>query len=68
MAERVEVYKNKAGKFAWRKVAVNEEITATDGGQGYTRLIDAVRMAKRENEGLPIVEVYEDARDPEPMV
>lgn len=43
----VEIYKRSDGKYAWRVVAANGKIVATDGGQGYERRIDAQRMVTR---------------------
>lgn len=44
MAENVTgVYQRTDGKWAWRIVADNGQITATDGGQGFSRRIDAER-------------------------
>lgn len=37
------VYQRSDGKWAWRVVAANGQITATDGGQGFSRRIDAQR-------------------------
>lgn len=39
------IYKRKDGKWAWRLIAQNGQIVATDGGQGYERKIDATDMA-----------------------
>lgn len=41
MVKVIEVYTRDDGKFAWRAVAHNNEIVATDGGQGYDNAEDA---------------------------
>jgi uncharacterized protein YegP (UPF0339 family) len=46
MAARV-LYKRGDGKWAWRLVADNGQIIATDGGQGYDNESDARTMADR---------------------
>lgn len=46
MAERV-LYRRGDGKWAWRLVANNGDIIATDGGQGYENEDDARSMADR---------------------
>ncbi len=46
MSDRRVVYKRADGKWAWRLV-VNENIVATDGGQGYENEADARNMADR---------------------
>lgn len=52
MAERVEVYRTAGGKWDWRKLTQNENVTATSGSQGYENKLDAIRMAKQENPEL----------------
>jgi uncharacterized protein YegP (UPF0339 family) len=44
--DRVEVYRDDAGEWRWRKVAANGEIIATSG-EGYTRKWSARRAARR---------------------
>jgi uncharacterized protein YegP (UPF0339 family) len=46
MAERV-LFKRADGKWAWRLIADNSEIIATDGGQGYENEDDCRSMADR---------------------
>ena len=46
MAERV-LYTRSDGKWAWRLVAENNQIIATDGSQGYNNEDDARSMADR---------------------
>jgi len=36
-------YRRADGRWAWRGIAANGHIVATDGGQGYERRIDAER-------------------------
>jgi uncharacterized protein YegP (UPF0339 family) len=43
----VEVYQRVDKKWAWRLLAGNTEIIATDGGQGYENKSDAVDMVDR---------------------
>lgn len=35
MKNRVEIYQREDDRWAWRLVAANGQIIATDGGQGY---------------------------------
>jgi len=44
---RVEMYKRHDRKWAWRLVADNGHIIATDGGQGYENRSDAMEMATK---------------------
>jgi len=53
--ERVEVFPRDDGRWAWRRVAENGQVIATDGGQGYEREAEAVRMAAEVNPGLPVI-------------
>lgn len=39
-------YKRADKRWAWRCVASNGQIVATDGGQGYERFLDCVRGAE----------------------
>jgi uncharacterized protein YegP (UPF0339 family) len=41
----VEVHQRSDGKWAWRLVAPNGRIIATDGGQGYENRVDCERIA-----------------------
>ena len=43
---RTHIYKRSDGKWAWRLVANNGQIIATDGGQGYEKKADAFEMAR----------------------
>lgn len=43
---KTEVFRRSDGKYAWRMVAGNGRIIATDGGQGYERRIDAISMVR----------------------
>ncbi len=58
MIERVEVYRDQANEYRWRRVVedVKREIVA-ESGEGYVRKIDAVRQAKRLNEGVDIYDL-----------
>jgi uncharacterized protein YegP (UPF0339 family) len=47
----LDVYKRNDGKWAWRLVAPNGQIIATDGGQGYENRKDAERMGKAVTRG-----------------
>lgn len=42
----VVLYRGRDGRFYWRYVATNGHVLA-DGGQGYSRRIDALNGAKR---------------------
>jgi uncharacterized protein YegP (UPF0339 family) len=42
----LDVYKRNDGKWAWRLVAPNGQIIATDGGQGYENRRDCEAVAK----------------------
>lgn len=42
------VYARSDGKFAWRIVADNGQVTATDGSQGFSRRIDAERALEHQ--------------------
>jgi uncharacterized protein YegP (UPF0339 family) len=46
MSKRI-LYTREDGKWAWRLVADNGKIIATDGGQGYEEEDDARNMADR---------------------
>ena len=59
MSERVEVFKDKSSEFRWRHLATNENIVS-ESGESYVRLIDAVRMAKQENPGVPVFQIEQD--------
>lgn len=45
MNATIEVYRRTDGKWAWRLVASNGNIIATDGGQGYENRADCEDMA-----------------------
>jgi hypothetical protein len=53
---RVEVYRRKDGRWAFRVVGANGQIVADDGNQGFERRIDAVTTASK----LGQVTVLED--------
>lgn len=42
-----EVFKREDGRWAWRLVAANGRIVATDGGQGYENEADADATGRR---------------------
>lgn len=44
---RAEVYRREDGRWAWRLVAPNGHIIATDGGQGYENREDAMAIIER---------------------
>lgn len=57
---RTEVYKRADGLWAWRVVAENGNIVATDGGQGYENRADCEHMAALftvtpEHDGVTII-------------
>lgn len=43
----VTVYRRSDDKYAWRAQTKNNEIVATDGGQGYENRDDAADMVRR---------------------
>ena len=45
MASKLEIFQREDGLWAWRLIASNGEIVATDGGQGYENRRDAERTA-----------------------
>lgn len=55
-APRSGVYRRSDGLWAWRVVARNGQITATDGGQGFSRRIDAADAYAAAREGRPVEE------------
>lgn len=57
---KLEIYRRADGKWAWRVRAANNQIVATDGGQGYENETDAMTMAGRllDAETVPSVEVF----------
>lgn len=50
---RVHIYKDDAGEYRWRRVAMNGEVVA-DSAEGYTRKHDACGAALNENPGLTL--------------
>jgi uncharacterized protein YegP (UPF0339 family) len=52
--DRVDIFKDKAGEWRWRRVASNGRIVSA-WGEGSTRRWNAERSAKRVNPGLTIV-------------
>lgn len=42
---KIQFYKRADGKWAWRMIAANSQVIATDGGQGYENYEDAVMGA-----------------------
>jgi len=51
--DHIELYRDVAGKYRWRRVAMNKNIIA-DSGQGYRSKYWAKRMAKKINPDLLI--------------
>jgi uncharacterized protein YegP (UPF0339 family) len=49
----LEIYRDTAGRYRWRRVAANGRIVA-DSGQSYRTSWGAKRAAKRSNPGLSI--------------
>jgi uncharacterized protein YegP (UPF0339 family) len=45
--DRIEVYPREDGRWAWRRVAPNNEVIATDGSQGYESKSFAIGAAQR---------------------
>jgi len=57
--DRVQVYRRGDGRWAWRRLAPNGQVIATDGGQGYEDRDEAVRMAYGTNGDVGLVEVLD---------
>lgn len=58
---KIEVYRRKDGKWAWRVRALNNKIVAVDGAQGYEHKGDAMQMAEEITSGGPMtMEVLDD--------
>lgn len=55
-APRIEIYEDRGGKFRYRRVARNGQITATPG-EGYVSRSNARRAARKVFPALPIVNV-----------
>lgn len=55
----VEVYKDGAGQWRWRRVAGNGRIVA-DSGEGYANRSDCIEMAHSENPGVSVFELGAD--------
>lgn len=53
--DHVDLYKDDAGEWRWRRVAANGNIVS-DSGEGYVNRIDAREMAEKVNPGVPIEE------------
>lgn len=60
----VELYRDKAGEFRWRRKAGNGEIVA-DSGEGYTSLDYAHQQASAEAEafGIEVVTLHGEPPD-----
>jgi len=54
--DHVELYRDDAGEWRWRRVAPNGEVVA-DSAEGYTRLEDC--RAGAERQGVEIFEIRE---------
>lgn len=52
--ERLQVFIRKDGRYAWRKKDGNNQIVATDGGQGFEQRAGAQAAASREFPTLPV--------------
>lgn len=46
--DQVDVYRDKAGEWRWRRVAPNQQIIA-DSAEGYVHVEDCYAMARRVN-------------------
>lgn len=51
MTDKVEVFKDSAGEWRWRRVAQNGNIIST-GGEGYVNKADCVAIAARLNPSI----------------
>lgn len=56
--DRLEVFVRADGLWSWRRVAANNEIVATDGGQGYEKQGDAEKAAERATRPVAATYVY----------
>jgi len=45
--DRIEVYPREDGRWAWRRIAPDGQVLATDGGQGYENKAFAIGAAQR---------------------
>lgn len=52
--QRGQLYRRSDGRWAWRVVAANGQVVATDGGQGYERRLDAVNTYDELFPDLPL--------------
>lgn len=59
----VQVYRRADGLWAWRRLAPNNRVIATDGGQGYEHKTEAIEMADRSNHDVAQVEIIETLDD-----
>lgn len=55
-AEKVEVYRDDAGEFRWRRLAGNGE-PVSESGEGYVNHEWAVAQAAALNEGVTVVDL-----------
>lgn len=63
--DHVEVYRRTDDRWAWRRKAPNGRIVATDGGQGYDHLSDALTEAEDVNAGVLVTVLRSDHVDRE---
>jgi uncharacterized protein YegP (UPF0339 family) len=52
----LEIYRDQAGQYRWRRVAPNGE-TVADSGEGYRTFWGAKRAARRVNGKLPVYDM-----------
>lgn len=57
---KIEVYKDNAGEFRWRKKADNGEVVA-DSGEGYVNEEDCYERARAELDDGDTLQTVEDA-------
>ena len=57
-----ELFRRKDHRWAWRVVADNGKVVATDGGQGYERRLDAVSIFEQLFGDMPLRRHHGGAR------
>lgn len=60
---RLVIYPRGDGLWAWRLVAPNGQIVATDGSQGYVRIDDCMQGAVSARRGMNYCSLHVEHRD-----
>lgn len=58
--KRTQVYRRADGKWDWRSIASNGQITSTSAGQGFENKAECIASAIRENHPETPVEIEDD--------